>query len=170
MLSSDFDTIVNASHAYPFDLLPNHSIVFSASSIGVPVNLFIYLVHPETSIPFTESQPNEVDAFLFRSVLEDLVDKGIGQIRNETIYKFEIIHQVILENPSLEPAVTSKNNQSKTVIGFFYNGGQDIFKILGDDGYHLDVPKNGEPIIINNFATHSKEQFEQLSDKLARLK
>ena len=166
-LVSNLETLVNASHGYPFNLLPSHSVFFTASSIGVPVNLSILLIHPGSPLGHLKSLANEDDVYLIRKVLEDLYAKGISQIRNETIYKSEVIQQAILKNQCLEPAVTSKNRQSKTVIGFYHDGDDNLIDKLGKQGYHIEPPENDNPFIINNFATHSKEQFEQLSDYLA---
>ena len=104
---------------------------------------------------------------LFNSILQDFIIKGIDQIRRETKYKAAVVYHAIDSNPHLFHHISNPANRSATTIGF--ESRQDIKHYLENHGYLVgkytsDIP--GTVFTIVNYPTHSKEQFEKLSDLL----
>jgi len=161
-------TLIDLSHAFPFYQLPSFSILVNAKSLGVPVDISILMLNDEMSYSGTSHNPDILHIYLLRKVLEDLNEKGIDQIKRETSYKAELLFHAIKRNPQIDlvDCTINENEKSKTVIAFFYSGKAMLVELLEKKGYRIDIPTDGNPFIINNFATHSKEQFEQLSDIL----
>jgi len=119
----------------------------------------------------TPETPNVLGIYLLSKVVGDLVRKGISKIRKETEYKSAILYQVLDNHPTIKPFITAKEDRSKTVIiancsdrtmaltayllekGFYPGEGYGEFK-----KQHLRFA---------NFPTHSKEQFESLTDAIS---
>ncbi len=104
---------------------------------------------------------------LFNSILEDFNNKGIEQIRRETKYKAAVIHHAIDSNPNLFHHIPDPDDRSDTTIGF--ESKQDIQHYLKNHGYLVgkcNSDTQGTIFTIVNYPTHSKEQFEKLSDLL----
>ncbi len=118
----------------------------------------------------TPETPNVLGLYLLGKVAEDMLNKGVQQIKNETIYKAAITYNMLKENEFLSPFVNKENNQSKTVIVAKSKANTDNLveylntkKMIVGKGY--GKYKN-EHIRIANFPTHSKEQFELLVDTI----
>ncbi len=163
--------IINASNAYPYYNLSASSVVIDAKSIGVPLDLSILLLQSDITHKFqTEFICPLNDLILLRKVSEDYGSKGMDQIRKETAYKAAVIQHAIDNNSRLNHAVPEDNLRSKTVLGFNYTGSLNIQQFLKEKGYTIEESTQKNLFLINNFTTHSKEQFEQLSDLLASVK
>ncbi|MFY0600499.1 MAG: aminotransferase class V-fold PLP-dependent enzyme [Cyclobacteriaceae bacterium] len=116
----------------------------------------------------TPETPNTLSIYLLAKVARDMINRGVKNIQNETIYKSTILYQAIEEHLDLEPFIEDKKTRSKTVVvANCKNGNADIiarFKqkgwILGD-GYGS---YKSDHIRIANFPMHSKESVEQLCD------
>ena len=119
----------------------------------------------------TPETPNVLGIYLLAKVVGDLLQKGINAIRKETEYKSAVLYQALENHPTIRPFVSSNLDRSKTVIvadcgdrthelstylmekGFFAGEGYGEFK-----KHHLRFA---------NFPTHSKEQYETLSDAIS---
>ena len=119
----------------------------------------------------TPETPNTLGIYLLGKIAEDMLGKGVAQIRREAEYKAALTYHLLENHPLLEPFVTKSKYRSNTVIvaksaidnkeiiskaaekGMVIGGGYGQFK--------------NEHLRIANFPTHSKEHFERLVDFLA---
>lgn len=122
----------------------------------------------------TPATPNVLGIYLLAKVTEDMLLKGIGQIRQETNYKNALLQHTVDNSPYLDHFVQSAKNRSKTTL--VANTGVDSANIINElskSGLILGTGygkmKNSQ-IRIANFPTHSKEQIELLSDQILKLK
>jgi len=160
--------LLDASCAFPYYALPDNSLLINAPSIGIPLDLSILLLRPAYDLEFSELFSVEQDGLvLIRKILEDFANKGIDQIRQETAYKAAVIQHAIDQNPVLDHAVSDTQERSKTLLGFRFMGKSNVESVLKEKGYVIEKSVAENLYLINNFTTHSKEQFEQLSDQLA---
>lgn len=118
----------------------------------------------------TPETPNVLSIYLLGKVVQDMLRRGISNIRKETEYKAALLYHTLENHPTLKPFVTDKAFQSKTVI--VANCGDQTEKITTKllekdmqpgDGYG---PSKKTQLRFANFPTHSKEQFELLVDGL----
>jgi phosphoserine aminotransferase len=122
----------------------------------------------------TPETPNVLALYLLAGVVEDMLEKGIERIRRETEYKAAILYHLLDQHPVLKPFVAETEYRSKTVITL--DCGKHLAEVketllhrgfLPGDGYG-EFRKN--QLRLANFPTHSKEQFEALTDALNALK
>jgi len=122
----------------------------------------------------TPETPNVLNIYLLAKVCGDMMEKGIGKIRQETEYKSSLMYHTLDEHPLLRPFVKDPHIRSKTVI---------VAETEGTATTLIDMLKNNQLVVgggygnyktkhirIANFPTHSKEQFEMLVDKINLLK
>ena len=118
----------------------------------------------------TPETPNVLSIYLLSKVIQDMIRRGISNIRKETEYKAALLYHALENHSSLKPFVTDKAFQSKTVV--VANCGDQTEKITArllekdmqpGDGYG---PAKKSQLRFANFPTHSKEQFELLVDSL----
>ncbi|RLD19893.1 MAG: phosphoserine aminotransferase [Bacteroidetes bacterium] len=116
----------------------------------------------------TPSTPNILGIYLFSQVVKDMIDRGLKQIRNDSVYKSAIMYNMLDQHDILQPFVNDKSLRSETII--VVDSGsrtKDLINFLSD--YKMEVG-NGygkmkdKQVRIANFPTHSKEQFELLVD------
>lgn len=120
----------------------------------------------------TPSTPNVLGIFLFSQVLQDMLDRGIKHIRNDTIYKSAIMYNMLDQHDILKPFVQEQSIRSETII--VVNSGNrtnDLLKYLSD--HKMEVgggygKMKGKQVRIANFPTHSREQFEMLVDLIEK--
>ena len=157
---------IDASFIFPFDAFEDSNVVFSTSSLGVPSNLEVLL----SDEPTDHTPASEINKLVvFRKVMEDYARKGIAMINRETAYKAAVIQHAVDESAFLSMAGPGES-RSKTILAFFYSGANNLVEVLVNKGYSVDEPEKGQPFTIYNSPTHSKEQFEQLSDVLMHVK
>ena len=116
----------------------------------------------------TPSTPNILGIYLFSKVVEDMISRGIQQIRNDIVYKSAILYNMLDQHDVLKPFVKEQVLRSDTII-VVDSGSRtsDLLAYLSEhklevgDGYGK---MKGKQIRIANFPTHSKEQFEMLVD------
>lgn len=122
----------------------------------------------------TPETPNVLAIYLLAKVCEDMLEKGIGQIRQDTNYKAAVLYNAIENSPVLQPFVKSEKFQSKTVV--VAETEISSLKIIEDlekagiiigSGYGKYKENH---LRIANFPTHSKEQVEKIADFLSVLK
>ncbi len=119
----------------------------------------------------TPETPNVLNIYLLARVANDMLQRGISMIQNETIYKSTLLYQLFEDHPALNPYIIDAKNRSKTVCVANVNGGNDkLLHHLSSKGMILGKGygsfKN-EHIRIANFPTHSKEQVELLVDTIS---
>ncbi len=114
--------------------------------------------------------PNVLGIYLLGQIVEDLIRRGITNIRKETEYKAAILYQTLNQHPLLNAFVKDVALQSKTVI--VADTGEYTEKVTNallakgmqpGDGYGSNKKTQ---LRFANFPTHSKEQFELLVDTL----
>lgn len=115
----------------------------------------------------TPETPNVLGIYLFAKVVEDMLEKGIDQIRREINYKAALTYQSVLNHELLEPFVMEESIRSKTVVVANVEDPDKIIEYLKNN--HFIVGKGygsfkNKQIRIANFPTHSKESFEKLVD------
>lgn len=122
----------------------------------------------------TPETPNVLGIYLLGKIAEDMLTKGIDQIRRETEYKAAVLSQVISKHPQLEFFVREGKYQSKTVlVANCKNGSAPWLHALEEKGMVLGAGYGNQykdkHIRIANFPTHSKERIEMLADTMENL-
>ncbi len=121
----------------------------------------------------TPATPNVLNMYLLSKVTEDMLLKGIDQIRLETNYKAALLQHTISESPYLTHFVKNTSNRSKTtVVANTLVDSEKLITELSNKGLVIGsgYGKNkSEHVRIANFPTHSKEQIELLSDQILSL-
>jgi len=192
-----------SSLPYPdFDFTKIDSLYFSVQKgFGLPAGLGVWIVNDKClskaeqmfaegisigsyhSLPSlvsharknqTPETPNVMGIYLLGKVIQDMLRRGITTIRRETDYKAAILYQALDQHPSLNPFVTEKNIQSKSVIVAECGKQTDqLAAFLQSKGLN---PGDGygkfknQQLRFANFPAHSKEQFELLVDSLNAFK
>jgi phosphoserine aminotransferase len=191
-----------SSLPYPaFDYTQFDSVFFSVQKgFGLPAGLGVWLINDACvakaeqlltkgisigsyhSIPSLYSHalkyqnpetPNVLGIYLLAQVVEDMVRRGIQNIRKETEYKAAILYKALYDNGLINPFVQEKAFQSNTVIvAECGEHTEKITKLLVETGMQ---PGDGygafkkTQLRFANFPTHSKEQYELLVDTLAKI-
>lgn len=121
--------------------------------------------HKKYQTPFT---PNILNIYLLAKVTRDMIMRGIGQIRNDSIYKSAILYNLLDTHPSLDAFVENKQLRSDTIVVIDSGNATErlidylsAHKMIVGSGYGK---MKGKQVRIANFPTHSKEQFEMLVD------
>lgn len=121
----------------------------------------------------TPETPNVLNIYLLGKVAEDMLYRGIKNIRNETEYKAALLYNTIEKNPLFEAFVKEKRYQSKTVIvAETKEPAEKIISYLNERNLQVgsgygSFKKNH--IRIANFPAHSKEQIEGLVDAIEKI-
>ncbi|MEL7223101.1 MAG: aminotransferase class V-fold PLP-dependent enzyme [Bacteroidota bacterium] len=122
----------------------------------------------------TPETPNVLAIYLLGKVAQDMLYRGVQQLRNETIYKSAILYQTMAELDWISPFIEKDQYRSKTVGVGKLNGitssklieQMQAKKLILGQGYGNFKEDH---VRIANFPTHSKEQMEMLVDLLAAL-
>lgn len=116
----------------------------------------------------TVSTPNVLDIYLLSQVTGDMLNRSIQMIRSEIRYKAAIFYKMVESHEKLIPLVKEKSLRSDTVV--VLNSGEhtkDIMNFLASKNMIIGTgygKQKMDYIRIANFPTHSKEQFEMLTD------
>lgn len=122
----------------------------------------------------TPETPNVLGIYLLAKVVQDMLRRGIQQIRKETEYKAAILYQTLTDHTSIKPFVQNEKWRSKTVV--VADTGILTEKIVSHlvsqgmqpgDGYGAF---KSSQLRFANFPAHSKEQYELLVDTLSAFK
>ena len=118
----------------------------------------------------TVSTPNVFNIYLLAQVTTDMANRGIKMIRSEIKYKAAIFYKMIEHHSKVTLFVEDKLIRSDTIIVLNTNEHtNDIISFLESKklivGTGYGKMKNTQ-VRIANFPTHSKEQFEMLTDLL----
>lgn len=118
----------------------------------------------------TPETPNVLGIYLLGKVVNDMLERGIQNIRRETTYKATLLYQLLEQHSVLKPFIKENELRSKTVIVADCGPHVDaITRLLNErgmqpgDGYG---PFKKSQLRFANFPTHSKEQYELLVDTL----
>lgn len=121
----------------------------------------------------TSCTPNVLNIYLLGKVINDMLIKGVKQIRQESAYKMALIYSLFNKHPKLTPFVQNTRFRSQTVgVAEVTDGSENLIKTLDDLGMQLGNgygPFKNKHIRIANFPTHSKEQMEMLVDKISSM-
>ncbi|ELR71483.1 phosphoserine aminotransferase [Fulvivirga imtechensis AK7] len=121
----------------------------------------------------TPETPNVLGVYLLGKVAEDMLKKGIDQIRRETEYKAAVLYQAFDQSPVLSAFVSNREHQSKTtLVAKSTNPSAGIISKLSEKGLVIGSGYSKfkeQHIRIANFPTHSKEQVEMLADELIKI-
>lgn len=116
----------------------------------------------------TVSTPNVLNIYLLSKVAGDMLNRGIQMIRSEIKYKAAVFYKMINSHDKLKPFVTDKSLRSDTVI--VLNSGEHtkgIIDYLATKNMIIGTgygKQKADHVRVANFPTHSKEQFEMLTD------
>lgn len=121
----------------------------------------------------TPETPNVLNIYLLGKIAEDMLFRGIENIRKETEYKAALLYNTIEKHPAFAPFVKEKAYQSKTVVvAETQEPAEKVIAFLAEkqlqvgSGYGQFKNKH---IRIANFPAHSKEQVENLADTIASM-
>lgn len=121
----------------------------------------------------TPETPNVLNIYLLGKIAEDMLFRGIENIRKETEYKAALLYNTIEKHPAFAPFVKEKACQSKTVVvAETQEPAEKVIAFLAEkqlqvgSGYGQFKNKH---IRIANFPAHSKEQVENLADTIASM-
>jgi len=119
----------------------------------------------------TTETPNVLNIFLLNKVTEDMLRKGIGKIRQETIEKAELIYN-FFDNYKYKPFVKNKKDRSPTIIVIDTRDETEKIKsILKSNGIIVGGGygkfKNSQ-IRISNFPGQEKFHYEKLINILSK--
>lgn len=117
----------------------------------------------------TPSTPNMLSIYLLSKVTQDMLVKGILQIRRETDYKAAVLYHMLSDSSLIKPFVSDEKYRSKTTVVAEVISGNNtsILSFLNKKGFVMGTgygEYKKQHIRIANFPTHSKEQIELLSD------
>lgn len=101
-------------------------------------------------------------------VVGDMLSRGIPTIRRETEYKATLLYHMLDQHPVLQPAIAQKAVRSRTVIAIRAN---DVRQVEAELRKHaISAGFRGDLMILANFPSHSKEQYERLTDILSAIR
>ncbi len=121
----------------------------------------------------TVETPNVLDIYLLGQVLDDMLQKGIETIREETQQKADLIYTFLGSSKAFSPAVENPAHQSKTtIVANTTVPASEVNKQLAK--YDMQVGSGygdykEKQIRIANFPAHSVAQMQQLVAKLEEL-
>lgn len=121
----------------------------------------------------TPATPNMLGIYLLDKVVQDMIKKGLKQIRQETNYKSALLNHTVENASFLSHFVPNEVNRSKTTLVVNSNVTSSvIIESLAKKGLVIGTgygELKNQQIRIANFPTHSKEQIELLSDQILSL-
>ncbi|MCF6352368.1 MAG: aminotransferase class V-fold PLP-dependent enzyme [Cyclobacteriaceae bacterium] len=118
----------------------------------------------------TVSTPNVLNIYLLAQVTADMVNRSIQMIRSEIKYKSAIFYKMVENHSKLHLLVKDKLLRSDTIIVLnTQEYTQELIQFLANKklivGTGYGKMKDTQ-VRVANFPTHSKEQFEMLTDLL----
>ena len=147
-------------------------LVSKGISIGSYHNLLTLLENSKKNQ--TPSTPNVLGIYLLSRVVQDLLNRGIDNIRRETDYKAALLYQTLQAHAQVQPFVQQKEWRSKTVV--VANTGDRTHALAAYLEHHGFLAGDGygalkkSQLRFANFPAHSKEQFERLADLISSFK
>ncbi|GJM60788.1 aminotransferase class V-fold PLP-dependent enzyme [Persicobacter diffluens] len=188
--------VVSATPTTPIDFQQFDSVYFSVQKcFGLPSGLGVWIVSPKaiqkaeqltadgkvypsyhpllelvekSKVYQTIETPNTLNIYLLGKIAEDMLRKGVTQIRREALYKKTLLQKLFTDHPQLSPLVTEADLQSDTVAVANVEGGSaPLIEYLKSKQMVIGAgygKAKASQIRIANFPTHSKEQIEYLVD------
>jgi len=118
----------------------------------------------------TASTPNVLNIYLLAQVTGDMLNRGIQLIRSEIKYKAAIFYKMAESHQKLNLFVKEKSLRSDTIIVIdSFEQTTSLLTFLENNKFIIGTgygKKQQDQVRIANFPTHSKEQFEMLTDLL----
>jgi phosphoserine aminotransferase len=172
---------VDASLAWPYASLPFQAVdailLEFHLGFGLPAGLGAAVVngrwmqyHSEVGSSYTTIHPslNLTWVFVLRGVVGDMLSRGIMTLRRETEYKSSLLYHLLDQHPSIKPAVKDKSMRARTVVAA-QSG--DINRVQDELRKHaISAGFTGNAVLFANFPSHSKEQYERLTDILSAIR
>lgn len=119
----------------------------------------------------TPDTPNVLGIYLLGKVAEDLLLKGIDQVRRETEYKAALLYYTLENHNKLNCFIKDPKYRSKTIItAETVMPSNEIISHFASKGMILGAGYDKykfKHIRIANYPSHSKEQFEAMADCLS---
>lgn len=120
----------------------------------------------------TMETPNILSIYLLGKVLEEMLEKGIGEIRRETLLKMEIISEMVKQSAHFAFFVKEEEFRSPTVITLGTRNDASVYlKEMEKEGLVLGSGYGNlksNQIRIANFPAHSVSDFERLARRLSQ--
>ncbi len=114
----------------------------------------------------TVETPNMLGIFLLGKVCQEMLKRGIDQMRSETDQRAEMLYQYFEQHPSWYPFVKDPAFRSQTVVVVdIPEGSQTLIDYLGEKGMIVGNgygKMKGKQIRIANFPSLSMEDMERL--------
>lgn len=107
-------------------------------------------------------------------VLGDMLSRGIATIRKETEYKAALLYHLIANHPLMTPAVSVNSARSRTIITA--DCGTNYHRVVAELQKHAVMVGTGHGefhdryLVLANFPTHSREQYERVADILMAIR
>ncbi len=121
----------------------------------------------------TPETPNVMNIFLLGKIVEDMLSKGIGTIREETARKAEMVYEYLTTSSVFSPAVEEPGQRSfTTIVANTSVSSAEVNKALAP--FDMQVGSGyskykDTQIRIANFPTHSVSQMTELVSRLKEL-
>lgn len=121
----------------------------------------------------TPETPNVMNIYLLGKVIEDMLSKGIGAIREETVKKADLVYDYLIASKVFNPAVARADHRSfTTIVANTSVSSAEVNKALAP--FDMQVGSGygkykDTQIRIANFPAHSVEQMTRLVSKLKEL-
>lgn len=118
----------------------------------------------------TPETPNVLGIFLFKQVLRDMLEKGIGTIRKQADIKASMLYEFFDQHQEYKPVITHPDFRSSTVIVVEARDTETIHTRLSKEGMKVGKgygSKEDDHIRIANFPSHTVDQIEMLIQALS---
>lgn len=120
----------------------------------------------------TFETPNVLNIYLLNCVLKDMLDIGIGTLRDETDKKHAELEKLISAHPNLSYFVKNPSARSKTVnVVQVHGGSASLIAKLKSKGFEIGsgYGKHKDAVIrITNFPAHSLDDMRQLIETIQK--
>jgi len=148
------------------------SILNEGNSIGSYHSLPVLL--EKAAKNQTPETPNVLNIYLLGQVVNDMLEKGLDQIKRETAYKSAVLYQAFEAASYLSPFVEDQKYRSQTTpVAKCDVDSNKIIAVFEKKGLVLGAGygrNKSSHLRIANFPTHSKEHIEMIADMLCTQK
>lgn len=129
-----------------------------------------HAIHEKEKKSQTPETPNVLGIYLLGKVCADMLERGVENIREQTVQRADRLYEILDSHPRLRAFVSDESVRSKTVIPVITdNGSEEVVNFAKERGILLGTgygPYKKEQLRISNFPAHSEEQFEKLYETL----
>lgn len=111
---------------------------------------------------------------VLNGVLGDMLSRGIATIRQETDYKAALLYHLMGDHPLVAPAVSARSARSKTILAADCGGNyQRMATALQQHAIAVGTGRgefHERHLLFANFPSHSREQYERVTDILTAIR